>query len=107
MKALICIAVLTVSQFTMAEESVWDYDSCMENTSRQFSCDIEGQKVSVDLELESTQLSYKAASDEQIYGIFVEGILGGRLYISCDDSATLKQVQFESQASSKPVRCRD
>jgi len=102
---MIYFALLTVSIFAKAE-SVWDYDSCMESIVRQFTCSINGQEVFIDLETASTQLSYKSADDEEIFGVYVENVAGGKLYISCDDSAELKNVNHEVNGTSQVVTCK-
>lgn len=104
MKKAILLSMLFISQFAFAE-SAWNYDSCMENVIRQFSCSINGKQVAVDLESQSTELAYKAGRGEKIYGIFVKNIANGELYIKCDDSGELKQVQYQVQGSSQVVSC--
>ena len=94
--AFVYVTLLVVSSLAAAE-SAWDYDSCMEGMSRQFTCSINGKKISVDLEASSAKMSYKVpdVSGEKIYGIFIGNIDGGELYISCEDGGTLEKVRFE------------
>ena len=99
------ITTILLSNFAMADENAWDIDSCMENIIRQFTCTIHNQKVFVDLQAIETELDYKVASFEQIYGIYVKNIESGRLYISCDDSGELKNVKHEVGGKSQPVTC--
>lgn len=104
-KIIMCFAFLTVSSLARAE-SEWNFDSCMENVMRQFTCSIKGQKVPVDLESPRTQLSYISVSEGKIYGLIVENVANGELYVSCDDSADLKNVLFfESNDVVHNVHC--
>lgn len=86
-------------------ESAWYFDSCMENVPREFSCAIEGKTVAIDLQSQSSDISYNNVDEERIYGLFLENVKGGKLYISCDDSGRLKSVQFEKNDVKQTVVC--
>ncbi len=108
MKAsLIGLAILSATNFAKAE-SAWDYDSCMENLIRQFSCSIDGKDVEVDLESTHQKMSYKVpeVGSEKVLGVFVHDVNGGELYIKCDDSGKLEDVQFSIAGASKKVSCK-
>ena len=103
-KMLVCLAVLTASVSALAE-SAWDFDSCMENMVRQFTCSVKGKNVFVDLESSSAQVDYKSAGQDRIYGVTVKNVAGGELYVTCDDSADLKSVTYVADGSSQVVAC--
>lgn len=87
----------------------WSFDSCMENVIRQFSCKVDGRTIAIDLEKRSTKLAFKTKSGsqntEKILGILIKNKKFGDIYISCDDSGTLENVQLIKNKKAKKINC--
>lgn len=103
---LASLSLLAMGQLAHAE-SAWDFDSCMEGTERQFTCQLGHKTMAVNLETSFSTLEFKSAgSEDKIFGIYVKLDDNNKLYISCDDASKLQRVRLISGARSRKVSCR-